>query len=529
MTSRGRTLAAAVTLFAVCVTGLGAEDSSSRSLPLKAGAPAASLDAARARGYATLLDVFEVAAAQNEQILRAGEDTTQARILKLQARSAILPHLSFEDNYYRQNKVTIPVVTGGTETAFSFADNRNQAFIKLEQTIFSGLRDRSFLAYSRSNIEAFEHLEEDARRLLYASVAQAFYAVLQKEGEVKALEDSVQVERERAREIQARHEAGLARRTEVLLVQSQLAEDESTLTRARNDLEVAREQLGFLVTIPVDLPLRDGLIVPDLAVSASFQPSTASEPSSAAPQTSASPESAGGSPEPSTASPESPAPTLEGMLREAKASRRDLRALEKQVDAARYQITVARGEYYPDVSLEVDRYLDRNNYSTFQRETDWSAQVDLTFPIFDGGRIHANVLQAQSRLRQLGLDRDELERRIALEVETAWRTLQSDAAQRANLEVSVASAEENDRLVQEEYRNGLATNLEVITGHNQLLAARLDLERQKYQVKLDWVALKLFQGLYPTPAEFAPPAAASAPAAEGIKPATAPNGTGGAP
>jgi outer membrane protein TolC len=517
LTSRRRTLAAAVTWLAACLTILGprAEDSPSRPLPLRTGAPAASLDAARARGYATLLDVFEVAAAQNEQVLRAGEDTAQARILKLQARSAILPHLSFEDNYYRQNKVTIPVVTGGTETAFSFADNRNQAFIKLEQTIFSGLRDRSFLAYSRSNIEAFEHLEEDARRLLYASVAQAFYAVLQKEGEVKALEDSVTVERERAREIQARHEAGLARKTEVLLVQSQLAEDESTLTRARNDLEVAREQLGFLVTIPVDLPLRDDLMVPELAVAGSESPA-------AAPQLSAASE------EPSAPSPGSSAPTLEGMLREAKGSRRDLKALDRQVDAARYQITVARGEYYPDVSLEVDRYLDRNNYSTFQQETDWSAQVDLTFPIFDGGRIHANVLQAQSRLRQLALDRDELERRIALEVETAWRTLQSDAAQRATLEVSVASAQENDRLVQEEYRNGLATNLEVITGHNQLLSARLDLERQKYQVKLDWVALKLFQGLYPTPAEFAPPAA-SAPAAEGIQPAMAPNGTGGAP
>ncbi|HEV8336247.1 MAG TPA: TolC family protein [Candidatus Polarisedimenticolia bacterium] len=521
MTSRGWTLAAIATWLAVCVTGLGAEDSPPRSLPLKAGAPA-SLDAARARGYATLLDVFEVAVAQNEQVLRAGEDTAQARLLRLQARAAILPHLSFEDNYYRQNKVNTVTTSVVPGTVTPPSDNRNQAFIKLEQTIFSGLRDRSFLAYSRSNIEAFEHLEEDARRLLYASVAQAFYAVLQKEGAVKALEDSVKVERERAREIQARHEAGLARRTEVLLVQSQLAEDESTLTRALNDLEVAREQLGFVVTIPVDLPLRDDLIVPDLAAAASARPSTASpEPSEAAPP---SPAPA----EPSGAFPGSSTPALEAMLREAKTARRDLKALEKQVDAARFQITLARGEYYPDVSLEVDRYLERQNYSTFQQETDWSAQVDFTFPIFDGGRIHANVLQAQSRLRQLALDRDELERRIALEVETAWRTLQSDAAQRATLEVSVASAEENDRLVQEEYRNGLATNLEVITGHNQLLAARLDLERQKYQVKLDWVALKLFQGLYLTPAEFAPPAP-SAPAAEGSKPAMTPNGVGGAP
>jgi len=91
----------------------------------------------------------------------------------------------------------------------------------------------------------------------------------------------------------------------------------------------------------------------------------------------------------------------------------------------------------------------------------------------------------------------ELTRQVGVEIQNAWLTLESDRAQLETLEKSVASADENDRLVREEYRSGLATNLEVITGHNQLLSARLELERQKYQVKLDWIALKLAQGLLP--------------------------------
>jgi len=133
----------------------------------------------------------------------------------------------------------------------------------------------------------------------------------------------------------------------------------------------------------------------------------------------------------------------------------------------------------------------------FSQATDWTAQINFSFPLFDGGRIRANVATARSKLQQAILDRDELARQIGVEIQNAWLTLESDRAQLETLEKSVASADENDRLVREEYRSGLATNLEVITGHNQLLSARLDLERQKYQVKLDWIALKLAQGLLP--------------------------------
>jgi outer membrane protein TolC len=95
---------------------------------------------------------------------------------------------------------------------------------------------------------------------------------------------------------------------------------------------------------------------------------------------------------------------------------------------------------------------------------------------------------------------------VDLEVQAAYLTLQSDKAQLRTLEVSVASADENYNLVREEYRSGLATNLEVYAAQNQLLSARLDLERQKYQVGLDRAALALSQGLLPGEPAGAPPA-----------------------
>ena len=439
-------------------------------VPPAAGAPALRgatatvepLAAARARGDATLEDCFRAAVQRNERIGRAEEDYRQAVLLKTTALGTVLPRVTLENNYNLQNKVTLPNPAG---VAFSFEEKKNQLLLHLQQPIFAGFRDANFFGFARNSIDAFRNGLEDSRRLLYASVAQVFYSALQIEGAVKTLQDSVEVERERFREIQARHEAGLARKTEVLLVESQLASDESRLTRAGNDFKVARDQLSFLMATPLDLPLRDDVTVPE-------------SPSGAPPEA------------PTTAG-------LDDLIREARENRSDLRQREKAVEAARYQVSLARGEYYPTVDLDAEAILERQHYSDFSQETDWTAQINFSFPLFDGGRIRANVATARSKLQQATLDRDELARQIGVEIQNAWLTLESDRAQVETLEKSVASADENDRLVREEYRSGLATNLEVITGHNQLLSARLELERQKYQVKLDWIALKLAQGLLP--------------------------------
>jgi outer membrane protein len=434
-------------------------------LPLKSAETSGVLQKARSRGYLTLGDCFAIAVRENERIGRAQEDATQAGLVKMLARGAILPLLTLEDNYYRQEKIPPPPGSEGTATAFSFADMRNQTFVHLKQPLFSGLREMNFLKYADANIRTFEYALEDARRLLYASVAQAFYVVLQIEGEVRTLEDTVKVEGERLKEIQARREAGLARKSEVLLMESQLARDESRLTSTRNDLQVSRERLTFQMTVPADLPLRD---VPFASQGGTTSPRTGD-----------------GSDE------------LAGLIRNARANRSDLKQRESAVQAAEYQVAVARGAYLPSVSLDAYGYVDRTNYSQFQQETNWSAQIDFTFPVFDGGRIKSTLLTAKSRLQQAILDRDQLARQVDLEVEAAYLTLQSDISQMKTLEVSVASADENYNLVKEEYRHGLSTNLEVFAAQNQLLSARLDLERQKYQVGLDAVALSLFQGVLP--------------------------------
>ncbi|HEU5181418.1 MAG TPA: TolC family protein [Candidatus Polarisedimenticolia bacterium] len=434
--------------------------------PVPSGAQSSpALAKARERGSLTLMDSFVLAAAYNERVERVREDLDQARLLRKSAIAEVLPDLTLNDDYYRQNPVNIT----DAGNVFSVAEWRNETRVTLTQPIFHGLRDRSFLKYSESNLESNRYRVEEARRLIYGAVAESFYGALQVQGQMRALQDTVELERERLREVEARHEAGLARRTEVLLVKSELEQDESNLIRATNQLQGTRFQLAFWTTAPVELPLEDDLFLPDVPV-----------------------------PPPGTAGQEE---MLGAMMAVARANRSDLRAADKAVEAAEYQVSTARGEFFPAIDFEGNYYLSRKNYSTFAEETDWSAQIFFTVPLFDGGRIRANVLTAKSQMRQASLQRDELLRQVELDVQNAYLTLQSDLATLGTLQASVTAAEENNNLVNEEYRRGLATNLEVVTGGNQLLSARLNQEHQKYQVRLDYVLLKLVQGLVPEGAQ----------------------------
>lgn len=424
---------------------------------IEAAAPEAIGDV-RARGEATLADAYRLALAISLRVGQAREQYLRARADLTTARAQILPYVSLEDTYFKQNKVTIGASSGA---GLTFADQRNEALVRVQQPIFSGLREHYFASSARATVRALRHGLDDAGRLLFEDTAGLFYDALQSDARVKTLQDTVRVERERVREIDARREVGLARRTEVLLAQSQLGDDESLLTGALNDSLVARQRLALLAGVPAELPLRDEIEIPE------GPDATDSETA------------------------------VEALLSEARENRADLKQAHNAVDAARAQVSFARGGYYPTVGLNATWILDRYNFSEFNEKTDWTAEVDFRFPVFDGGRTRASVARSRSTLRDAEIARDDLERRIRLDVHEHWLTLQSGLAQLKTDETRLSYADENYRLIREEYREGLATNLEVITAQNQYLSARLDLDRQRYQNKLDWVGLRVAQGLLP--------------------------------
>ncbi len=101
--------------------------------------------------------------------------------------------------------------------------------------------------------------------------------------------------------------------------------------------------------------------------------------------------------------------TVEEALERARQSRSDYRAAEAEVRAADYSRRAAEGEYLPSLSLSADYGL-ASNLSTYASHGVFDVRGTLSIPIFLGGKVHGDVLQADAALAQ---SRQRLDRFLA--------------------------------------------------------------------------------------------------------------------
>ncbi|MBI3858306.1 MAG: TolC family protein [Planctomycetes bacterium] len=401
----------------------------------------------------TLGDAFRISLARSERIARAAETYLQSLAVQDQAVAAVLPTVGVQATQFYQD----PVPASFTSGVVTISPNRRQVALTLAQPIFHGLKDFAAWRQSQAAIDGSRNAFETERRLLFQTVASAFFTTLFYERQQKILEDALKNSRDRLREMQARQAQGIARKTEVLLIETQVASDEAQLNRGLQSLDLSRNQMAFLLGRPFAVPLRDDVAEPPVP------------------------------------------PDVLPLLQRALSERSDLKEREFAVRAAGEQVTIVTSEHYPVLDFNGNYYAYRMNYSAYSKEVNWDALFTLTFNLFHGGDVRARTVLAESQARSAALQRDELARQIEADVRGAHLTWRSDRELIVTLETRERTSRENYTQVVTEYRQGIAgvSNLEVLVAQNQYLSAQLELERSRLQSKLDWFQLENVQGRIP--------------------------------
>jgi len=401
----------------------------------------------------TVSDAYRISLTQSERIARAAEGYIQALAVQDQALAAVLPTIGVQAIQFYQD----PVPSSFTSGIVTTSPNRRQVAVTLAQPIFHGLREFAARRQAQANAEGARSAFDTERRLLFQVVSQAFFTTIFFERQQKILEDALKNSRDRLLEMQARQTQGIARKTEVLLIETQAAADEAQLNRGRQSLDLSRNQMAFLLGRPLEVVLVDDVAEPPV--------------------------------------PEELVPLIQRAL----AERSDLKERQAALRAAEEQISVVTGEWYPTLDFNGNYYAYRANYSAFQKEVNWDALFTVTWNLFQGGDLRARTVLAESQMRSARLTRDELVRQIETDVRGAHLTWRSDRDLIVTLETRERASRENYTSVVTEYRQGIAgvSNLEVLVAHNQYLSAQLELERSRLQSKLDWFQLENAQGRIP--------------------------------
>jgi outer membrane protein len=398
----------------------------------------------------TLRECHEMALHRSESLALSGEELVRVQTQYEQLVGAVLPYVAFRGSLTRQERAR---AGGGGSVERTFIDHqRTQYQVTAHQPIFSGLRE--FYAIREKNLlyEAKEHELRHARLLVFADVADAFYAILQIDRDLATTSDSLRLAQERLEELVQRNRAGISRRSEVLAQEAEVASIQAGLERLKGALAVAWEALQFLTGLPSPRKLSDLL------------------------------------PEPGEL------PPVQTYLLRAQADRQDLRALERRISAADQAVGVARADYLPALDLDANYYTHREG---FNKPIDWDVVLALEIPVFEGGVAQARMREARSNVRSARFELERLRREIALQINRAYADVKALQSELGSLEKAVASAQENYEIVQAEYRRNIVTNIEVLASFNTLQQARLRRDRARYQAKLAAIRLEVQSGTLP--------------------------------
>jgi outer membrane protein TolC len=188
-----------------------------------------------------------------------------------------------------------------------------------------------------------------------------------------------------------------------------------------------------------------------------------------------------------------PLPAIEQTIERAMAQRQDLKSAEAGLRAAEQALKAARAERIPNVNLSASYGIEGVTPTSGGNGT-FSAGFSLNVPVWQGGRISADIEQARSAIDQRRAEYENLRGSIELDIHNAYVDLEV-----ANEQVRVA--ESNRKLAldtlrqsQDRFAAGVSNSVEVVQSQEALASAESDYVSSLYSQNVAKISLARAMG-----------------------------------
>jgi outer membrane protein TolC len=429
----------AIAAFGVSAAGQysGGGTGATRSYPLNQTSAASGITGSVPSGPATnevlhltLRDAIDRALKYNLGSIESAENTRAARGQRLIALSQLLPKVSagVSEIVQQENLATFGLKLPGIPTVIGpYSYSSVQA--NVSATLFSFESIQRFRS-ARTAEQAAKLSYQDILDAVTLTVGNAYLQVIADSSHIEA--QQAQVRNAKALYDQAvdQFQAGTAPRIDVTRTQVQLHTEEYNLSVARNNYAVAKLALGRAIGLPLgqELDFADKLPYSDINP-----------------------------------------PSLEEALSRAYRSRSDFRAAIDSQKAGAQTLAAAKGERYPTVAM--NGYYGDVGATFGQSHGVFSVQSGVSVPVFTGGRIKGDIVQAEAALRQRKAETENLRGQIDYDVRSAFLNLNA-AKEQVNVATrNVALANESLARSQDRFTSGVTDSVEVVQAEQALASA----------------------------------------------------------
>jgi len=171
--------------------------------------------------------------------------------------------------------------------------------------------------------------------------------------------------------------------------------------------------------------------------------------------------------------------------------RPDVRRAEWELAAATARIGVATADFFPKFSLTGDFGLQTEDLNVFSltHSRYWSFGPTIRWPIFQAGRIRANVKVQNARQEQLLVSYEKAVLTALEDVENALVTFAGEQVRHKNLTAAVNANRRAVELAGELFTRGLANFLSVLDAERSLYESEDNLAQSEHTVSLNLVSL----------------------------------------
>ena len=312
------------------------------------------------------------------------------------------------------------------------------------------------LKSAKLGVDVSNYTLENTKQSIQLQVIQSYYQILNSQNIKDVRQNVVKQYSDHEQMAEAKYNAGVVPKSDLLRSQVNLADAQQNLTSAENDLQIAISDFNKLIgqDLMTDVQPSD-----DYLTNYKFTQ------------------------------------TLQECMDEAVTNRPDGIATRKAVEQAQLAISAAKAGYLPQVSLVAQKDIAGNNMMTNDQSDKSAVGVQASWDLFDSNVTHSQVKQAEAALIRAQQEQADMDDQIRLDVRQAYLSMEAAQKNIHTTQVAVAQATEDNRIAQVRYQAGVGTNSDILDTISDYVTARMNYNQALYDYTVSIASLNKAMGL----------------------------------
>ena len=377
----------------------------------------------------------------NAELQSARESLRSSEFSQISAYSVLLPQVNGSLGYSQSNS------SGGSGTADS--SGAYSASLSVTETLFSGFQDWARIGQAAANATVSGANLKTIKAKVSYDLKTGYAGLVYAQESVRLQKDIVHRREENLRLVELRFDGGRENKGSVLLSRAYLSQANLEALQARNDVRIAQSQLAKVLGRDEESGLSVGEDLP-----------LANPPSES-----------GGEPDMKKIATETP----------------DHLQVAAQEESAEAGITLARAGFFPTLSLTGS--AGKQGTEWFPSGDRWSVGVNLTLPVFSGGKDYFGTKGATASYAAASANRQSTDRQLLVKLQQAYTGF-IEAGEKVKVDDNfVLAAKMRSEIGRNKYNNGLISFEEWDLIENDLIQRQktaLNSKRDRVAAEATW-------------------------------------------